>query len=388
MRKHFISFPIRRILLITALCLFCYGLHAQESKPPYPLLSSSTDFAFRVHYGVIYAQTPLIENTAGAHPRGFDFDVSKQLVDKANWDNYRCYPRMGLVLSYFDYNTGVLGKSYSAAYFLEPNFRLGANNSFFVRGAVGLSYLTNPHDSVTNPTNQSYSLHVNFFLTLGVGYNYRLGNHIALSFMASFQHNSNGDIQQPNHGINFPTASLGIKYNLSNNKLPVYPKIKTHDWNKSKPAFDAGVYYCPKSGYKTVGTNQWVNQRKFLVGAYMQVSKQVTSLDAITAMVEVYKDGALESIKQRIGDNSSSVLAGFMLGHEFVFHRIFFSQQLGVYIFKQTSTFSKLYLQSFPEVYHRWGLRYKINTHLYAGFNMLAHNQVADFIDVRLSWRF
>jgi hypothetical protein len=144
------------------------------------------------------------------------------------------------------------------------------------------------------------------------------------------------------------------------------------------------MYYSPKSGYN----NNWVSLRKYLAGAYVQVSKQITSLDAITAMVEVYDDGALASIKRLIGDNSTSVMAGFMLGHEFIFRRIYFSQQLGLYLYKNTATFSKLYMQAFPEVYHRWGLRYKLNEHLYVGFNMLAHNQVADFIDARLVWRF
>jgi hypothetical protein len=87
-------------------------------------------------------------------------------------------------------------------------------------------------------------------------------------------------------------------------------------------------------------------------------------------------------------DNTSSNLVGLMIGHEFIFRRILFSQQLGYYLFKDTKTFSALYQQAFPSLYHRWGLRYKLNAHWFAGFNMLAHNQVADFIDLRLNYRF
>jgi hypothetical protein len=261
---------------------------------------------------------------------------------------------------------------------------MGTKGSFFIRGVVGLSYLTNPHDSIKNPDNQSYSLPVNVFLSLGVGLNYKLGNHVSLSVLAAFQHNSNGGFQLPNHGINFPTASLGLKYNLTGNNLPYYPKAKSQLMQNKKLMFEAGMYYSPKSGYKYA----WASQRKSLEGAYLQASKQVSSLDAITAMVEVYNDGALKSIKRLLGDNTPCTLAGFMLGHEFIFRRIIFSQQLGMYIYKNTRNFSQQYQQPFPEVYHRWGLRYKINPHLYMGFNMLAHNQVADFIDARLAYRF
>jgi len=388
MKKYPPFYFVKWLFFIGIQLILVLGCSAQTATSQAVLPPSSTEFALRVNYGVIYVHTPLVANTSGAQPRGVDFEVSKLLTDKVNWDNYSCYPRMGLAFSYVDFNSQILGKSVSSSYFLEPNYRIGKSGSFFVRGAVGLSYLTNPHDSIKNPANQSYSLPVNFYLALGVGINYRLGSHISLSFLANFQHNSNGGFAMPNHGINFPTASLGIKYNLSDNSLPKYPKIKTYNWHKSKPVVEAGLYYSPKSGYKPLVNNTWVSQRKNLGGAYVQVSKQISSLHAITAMLEVYKDGGLESIKKNLGDNSSNVLAGFMLGHEFIFYRVIFSQQLGAYLFKDTRTFSLLYHQAFPEVYHRWGLRYKINTHLHAGFNLLAHNQVADFIDFRLSWRF
>ena len=80
--------------------------------------------------------------------------------------------------------------------------------------------------------------------------------------------------------------------------------------------------------------------------------------------------------------------AGFMLGHEFVFRKIIFSQQLGFYLVKHTSTYTDIYLQPFPTIYHSWGLRYKLTPHWFIGFNMLVHNQVADFIDGRLTYRF
>ena len=36
-----------------------------------------TVYALRLNYGVVYAHSKFVENTAGAHPRGFDFEYSK-----------------------------------------------------------------------------------------------------------------------------------------------------------------------------------------------------------------------------------------------------------------------------------------------------------------------
>jgi len=368
------------------LCLLCAVIagHAQQDTGPNNEGEPYPTYTLRMHYGVIYAHTKLVENTAGAHPRGVEFELAKQFTDKARWEYYRCYARMGLAFSYFDFNTPILGRSFSASYFIEPNYRISHNASFFLRTAAGLSYLTNPHDSLKNPANQSYSLPVNAFLSVGVGINYNISPHVGLNFMASFQHNSNGGFLLPNHGVNFPTASLGVRYSLHNNAYPVYKKEYTQSYAGNKVQYDAGVYYSPKSGYSAA----WVSQRKFLGGVFVQASKRVSTLDAITLATETYHDGGLASIKKNLGDNSPSTLVGLMIGHEFIFRRILFSTQLGYYVYKNTKTFSALYFQEFPALYHRWGLRYKLNTHLYAGFNMLVHKQVADFIDVRVQYRF
>lgn len=379
---------VRLISVLCVTCLCCRVVAQVDSSlanintgHPY------TVYALRLNYGVVYAHTSFVANTAGAHPRGFDFEYSKQLTDKDKWEYYRCYPRTGLLFSYCNFNTPILGEAFTAAYFIEPNYRLGRKTSFFLRAAAGLSYLTNPHDSIKNPANQSYSLPVNAYLSIGIGLNYNISSNIAISAMASFQHNSNGGFELPNHGINYPTASLGVKYSLADNTLPVYAKEHVKSYRKSKLTYDAGLYYSPKSGYNAVN-NVWVNKRKYLAGGFVQASKRITTLDAVTVALEAYHDGGLASIKKLLGDNTSCNLVGLMVGHEFIFHRIFFSQQLGYYLYKDTKMFSFLYGQAFPSVYHRWGLRYRLTRHMYAGFNMLAHNQVADFIDVRLQYRF
>ncbi|HWB24832.1 MAG TPA: acyloxyacyl hydrolase [Chitinophagaceae bacterium] len=377
-------FWLKRLTYLLYFILYAAVAQGQAGTAKNSAGSSYPVYALRLHYGVIYAHTKYVENTAGAHPRGFEFEISKQHIDKPLWENYRCYPRMGLILSYFDFNTRILGKTYSAAYFIEPDYRVSKNCSFFLRMGVGLSYLTNPHDSIKNPTNQSYSLPINAYLTAGAGINCNVSPHIALSFMTSFQHNSNGGFELPNHGVNYPTASLGIRYTAYNNSLPVYKREQVRSYRHTKIIYDAGFYYSPKSGYSA----GWVSSRKYLAGVFVQASKRVSTLDNITLSLEAYHDGGLASIKKLLMDNTSNNLVGLMIGHEFIFRRILFSQQLGYYIYKDTKTFSDLYQQAFPRIYHRWGLRYKLNPHWYAGFNMLAHNQVADFIDLRLNYRF
>ncbi len=118
----------------------------------------------------------------------FELEIAKQFSDEKNFQRFRCYPRTGLLLSYINYDKFFLGSSYSASYFLQPIYRLGNRWSASLRGIVGLSYLTNPYDSVTNKQNQSYSGHINAFLQLGAGFSYNVSNRISISTAANFFH--------------------------------------------------------------------------------------------------------------------------------------------------------------------------------------------------------
>jgi len=160
--------------------------------------------------------------------------------------------------------------------------------------------------------------------------------------------------------------------------------VKNSDWKKDRTHFDISAYYSPKEGY----TSTWKSVRKYLFGAEAQISYRVSSINAITGAAEVYYDDAIKTIKQNIGDSSSNIFGGLLIGNEFIFGKILFSQQLGFYVYKNTETYQTYYRPEFGTVYHRWGLRYKVKEHWYVGFNILIHGHVADFIDGRGIYRF
>jgi hypothetical protein len=370
-------------LLFFLLCPFL-SVKAQQDSTEKITVPAEKVYSFRMLYGSILIHTPFIKNTAGAHPRGAEFEISKQPTDQKTWSKCNCYPRMGWTFSYFDFNTPILGRAYSASYFIEPSFRLGSNASFFVTGGGGLSYLTRPYDSLKNPQNHTYSLPVNFFLHLGAGFNFFISDKVSVGLMGSLEHNSNGDFSQPNRGINWMAVSLGLHYYTSTNKLPVYKRAVDKSWKKESFKVDAGIFYSPKAGYDL---NENI-KRKTLIGGSLELSKKVSQISALSIGTEIYYDGAYASIKKLISDSSSAVIAGVTFGHAFVFNRFIFSQAIGVYVHKKSETYTERYLVPFSTFYHRWGLRYKLATHWYAGISLMARANVADFIDMRVLYRF
>jgi hypothetical protein len=365
-------------------------LSASAQKKDVPDSLRQIVLAARFHSGFIFAHNIYVQNTKGTHPNGFEFEFSHLRSDSAIVTKYKCYPRTGISFTYVDFNQDILGKSYSLSYFLEPNYRLGNKLRMNLRAAAGLSYLTNPHDSVKNPTNQSYSGHVNIFLQLGLGLSYPLSNHFSVYAMGNFFHNSNGGFELPNSGVNYINASIGLQYYAFSSKLPVYKKEKDTSWKHQGVHFDMSLYYSPKGGYDGTSSN-YTSVHKYVVGTSFEAVKQVSTLDAITVAAEIYYDDALRSVKQIfIADSSSNILAGVLIGHQFLLNKFTFTQQLGFYVYKQTDKYDEVYRLGktlYHTAYQRWGLYYNVKRRWTVGINLLAHYQIADFIDGRVIYR-
>jgi hypothetical protein len=82
---------------------------------------------------------------------------------------------------------------------------------------------------------------------------------------------------------------------------------------------------------------------------------------------DVYKD-----------KNLDNKLVGLLVGHEFLFNRMIFSQQLGVYVYKEVPG------ELINRVYHRWGINYKLSKRFMLGLNLNANLQKAFIFDGRL----
>ncbi len=329
-----------------------------------------------VQHGFIFAHTEDVQNTTGARPTGIETIISWQRNDSATFAICQCYPRQGLLLAYYDYDVGLLGKSGTAAYFLEPTYRIGKDVLFSFKGAAGLSYLNNPFDSISNPGNQSYSTHMSAYLLVGVGAWVRLSEQWWLNPSVNYQHISNGGTRDPNKGINWPTAGLAVSYQP--NYRPWYTGTRTAEkfWKNYSTRYDVSILGTMRRGYNEAG-----DRKRFLLGGVaVQAGKQVGRLSMLTLGAEAYHDEELDDKLSREGLSASPVKAGILLGHEFLLGRFQFSQRLGAYVFDQTPYYDR--------IFHRWGLQYRINRHLSAGLNLLAHRHIAEFVDFRLAYTF
>ncbi len=333
-------------------------------------------YGLNLHSGAVLVHNHDVKSIENAKPKGFSFDFSKQFVDSASYTYCRTYIRKGFTFSYYDLGTSILGSGFIGSYFIEPVYRIGNKFQFQFRGDMGAGYFTSPFDSVKNPLNNNYSLHITPYLHVSAGFGFRITKKLILEGNANFNHMSNGNYKEPNAGLNWSTFSAALLYYPNNNHLPKYNKPPRYKWSEQKAGLDVGLMYVPKQGYH----RKWKTTRNYMAGMFVAGTKKISRISAFSLGAELYYNKFVDAPGVAADNSKPATLASVYFGHEFLFNKIIFSQQYGRYITDYPAFFKSA-------TYHRWGLRYRFSNKLYAGFNMKVHKFTADFIDLRLQYK-
>ena len=331
-----------------------------------------------MHYGFIIIHSKGLRPIRNSYPRGIGLDYSKQLVSNKAWEFCNCYPRVGFSFTFWDFdNPPILGYGLTAMGYLEPVYFAHKKVNFSLRMGMGIGYHSKPYHPETNPNNLSYSTYFGFPLMLNIGLKYRLNPYLNLSIEANYNHISNGGIKEPNKGINYPTANIGLDYTIE-----PFDFKERGKYRKPPPSKKQRIEFAYISAFSNAGAGN--TQQHYIYGVEGKYSRWAGRSSAITVGTEWVVDG---SRKVRIMRDSTAAVAGFdhkrgaiLIGHEFWAGRVIFSQQLGIYYYDQYKTNDS--------VYQRYGLIIKITDLIFAGINLKSHRHVADFIDIRVGLSF
>lgn len=358
---------------LSVLFLFpCIFLDAQ--LPPDSIVKRKV-FGLTIQKGEVFIHKPSVASTKNAYPRTIGLEYAVHRVDYNSYSVARLYPRSGVALSFTDYNTPVLGYGGIVSWFLQPVYRIGNRVQFQFRGDIGFGYFSKPFDELTNNSNKSYSMHFTPYIHFGAGMGYRISDHITLQADGHFNHISNGHFKQPNAGLNWMMLSGTFLYYPESSVLPKHKFVRARRTNRSVE-YDLGFMFVPGQGYH----EQWFTKRNYMAGLFAQGSLPVSRINAVTLGTEVSYNRFRDADHAPKDYSKPSTTAGIHIGHEFLLGKMIFSQQIGKYFTKYPSFISG--------IYHRWGLRYELNKHWFAGFNLKAHKEAADLIDVRIQYRF
>ena len=359
--------PFREITIIICLLHFMNCLFCQDRQ-------SSLIVGLRPHYGFIVKHSGKLEGLTKTFPWGLEVDANWQLMSEQSWQYCFCYPRAGVSFFYTNFaNPEVLGSSFALYPFIEPAINGDRKLHTTIRFGMGPTFLNNVFDSIENPENKFYSTRISFIVHANFGVNYVVSEKFFLRISADFNHISNGGIKNPNLGINFPTASIGLEYNF--NPLPyiIRSKDKSIKLINYSRRFDLTVFATGKTAvkgeerYPVYGISSGFS---YVVGRQHAISLAAEFTVDLADRKEITKDSLMKN-DAFIDHKYIAVFAG----HELILGRFNFYQQLGVYLY---SPFERRDM-----VFQRYGLNFYVTRKFFIGTNLKAHREVADFLDLR-----
>ena len=321
--------------------------------------------------GTVLIHSRHLRPIKNSYPWGITGEYARQVLTKKAWQNCNCYPKLGVDLTFWDFdNKQVLGYGLASTAFIEPVYFTHSKTNFSLRFGMGIAYLSKPHDPVSNPDNLSYSLHWEFPVVLAAGVNHFVSPEISVKLSLRYNHISNGGIHLPNKGINYPTAGLGLDYypkSVSFSERPKGNRVPPTHRNRFTTYYISSL----KNAYAGDPTQYYI------WGIQAKYSRHIGRSSALLAGTDWESDG---SRKVRISNSDDPdrlhQRASIYAGHEFWLGKITFGTQVGVYYLDQ--------MKKDDPVYHRWELTYLIKDHISAGLGIKAHRHIADIFDVRV----
>ncbi len=357
---------MKKLSLFVISFLWLYVVKAQETK--------EVVFALSVKplYGNLFIHSKDLEPFRGTTITGCQIDLNRYRKDALAYSYANKHFNSGFGLQVAKFSDTRLGSALNLSYFMEPFIWERERFSIRLRCAGGLNLASNPYDSITNKLNDGYSSHVNGYLGLGFSAWYQINANMSFFLDGTYSHFSNGNTKNPNLGINYPNLGIGLEYRFKPKQKPL-GKLLFYD---NKWRTDFALYGSNKSLPIAPTKRFWT------YGAHMLVSYRTGKLHAFTLGTEFYID---ESMRYAMDNhniygsmNLDNKFVGLLGGHEFLFNRCIFSQQLGVYIYKEVPE------EFVNRVYHRWGFHYKLSKNWMVGINLNANLQKAFLFDARL----
>ncbi|MEM9855746.1 MAG: acyloxyacyl hydrolase [Bacteroidota bacterium] len=362
---RFISFLFLFLLFVT--------LDAQELK------KASWAFGANPYYGGVLRYKESMKKLEWTGLHGIELYANKLTNGRKQWERLFNYPQLGIALEYYNYGVPEeLGKVVSATSYLDFTINNRKKNKWRLNIGSGFVYSSERFNIETNPDNKAISSRISYVARGTIHYEFQLTEQYFLNLNAAFRHYSNGKLNMPNNGMNFPMFGIGFKY--VPNPSPInFVKDTVKNFERSLK-------------FNLTGATSWrevlqedTKHRAYSISLYL--SKQITKYNTILLGVDgFYYDEesmvkALDVYKSKflsddfVLDYDGRQLA-ITVGGELLIGKLSVLLQGGYYIYKPQILY--------PNWYQRYGFKYRVTHNFFCQATLKAHSRTADMMEFGL----
>ena len=293
--------------------------------------------------------------------------------------------RLGFVFSAIDLGTNISGKAFSGGLLISTDLMGNKGNKIDWRSslklALGLGYLTQKYDAITNSENRAIGSHINGYMQLGLSIEKNIYKNSMMFLEFGLAHFSNACWKFPNLGVNLPYFQVGIGYPLN-----LCPSIKNLDKQKQ---LNQQLSFLPwrksvsiRLGKKEIDLD---DDREFINGVLeFALENWISKKSNFRYAISYFHDRTYQFKKfdkmpnySFAGTSEITVSAGY----ETRFGKFGIITDFGIYLYKPDFKKKTAY-------YEGIGCSYAINSNYKAVVRLKANKTIADFAEFGLTYLF
>jgi hypothetical protein len=312
-------------------------------------------------------------------------DLTWENNKKFKTGNIKYAQRLGFVLSAFDLGTNISGKAFSGGLLISSDLIGNKGNEIdwrtSLKFALGLGYLTQKYDAVTNPENRAIGSHINGYMQIGLSVEKTIYKNSVVFLEFGLAHFSNACWKFPNLGVNLPYLQVGLGYPL--NLCPSAKKLdKQKQLNQQLSFLPWRKSVSIRLGKKEIDLD---DDREFIIGVVeFTLENWISKRSNFRYSVSYFHDRTYQFKKfDKLPDYSFAGTSEITVsaGYETRFGRWGIITDFAVYLYKPDFKRKTAY-------YEGIGCSYAINSNYKGVVRLKANKTIADFAEFGLTYLF
>lgn len=339
------------------------------------------DVIIKPAYGqcFIMAHRTNINHLIQGYPSVFELNLAKPSLGNKLWQLENNLPEMGLTFQLIDFkNPSELGNAFVLAPYIEiPLNKEPRMSRLFLRLCWGMSYVQRPFEIHENHKNVAIGGSLNAYVQFKWFWQIRLNKSMQFEPGFTFNHMSNGRVQNPNLGLN----NLGLTAAL-NIRIPSKRQVNFTSIDSSTKVKSSNEILC----FTALGMNERnINGTQLgtfvLSGAYQ---RNLRNTHKFSFGLDAFYDASYQyDYANAFGEEATGLdrwRISARVGYSYNVGRLSFPIEIGYYIFQKTNPDAVLV--------SRIGLRYYFANGLVAHWGLRTHYAVAYNFEFGLGYRF
>lgn len=359
-----------KFLIIIALIFFVFKVYSQQK------ISDDLKLSINFHYGVNMPEYQFITYITEDYIRSFDLCFTKETYGKSYWEQLFNYPEYGISLFHSTLgNDKVFGNETALTTFFKVKIIAKKRFSFYNRSGIGISYTSRKFNLTDNYLNVAVGSHFNIHFNSRFGASYVMPKKTDLNLGFSFDHFSNANINEPNLGINYLTAFVGLNYKIGKISEKLRTEIQPHLKKTNYECFyNIGGKHTRAltSGYFFTSSFSFDINREYFRSFYLGTG------------IDIFYDSSIKSLLKNAEKDSKNIYGfktGIHFSQTFVYNRFNLIIQEGFYLLLNDKLENKL-------IYNKGIIKYWITKKLSLQLSMKSQLQVLDYPELGIGLKF